>query len=85
MCSSPIAEEGLLPHSLPPRANRWHYVRSLTPSFSVSFWWGARMGLARVDAGCRAQEMSPGLAGGASAASAGDEVIDPHPRFQAVY
>ena len=23
----------------------WHYVRSLEPSFSVSFWWGARMGL----------------------------------------
>ena len=23
----------------------WHYVRSLSPSFSVSFWWGARMAL----------------------------------------
>ena len=23
----------------------WHYVRSLEPSFSVSFWWGAKMGL----------------------------------------
>ena len=23
----------------------WHYVRSLEVSFSVSFWWGARMGL----------------------------------------
>ena len=25
----------------------WHYVRSLEPSFSVSFWWGAKMGLVR--------------------------------------
>ena len=23
----------------------WHYVRSLQTSFSVSFWWGAKMGL----------------------------------------
>eukprot|EP00966_Prymnesium_polylepis_P136936 3164119-Prymnesium_polylepis.1 len=23
----------------------WHYVRSLETSFSVSFWWGAKMGL----------------------------------------
>ena len=23
----------------------WHYVRSLEPSVSVSFWWGARMAL----------------------------------------
>ena len=23
----------------------WHYVRSLEPSISVSFWWGAKMGL----------------------------------------
>jgi lysine-specific demethylase 8 len=21
----------------------WHYVRSLSPSFSISFWWGARL------------------------------------------
>ena len=25
----------------------WHYVRSLSPAFSVSFMWGARMGLRR--------------------------------------
>ena len=29
----------------------WHYVRSLEPSFSVSFWWGARMGLVSKDDG----------------------------------
>ena len=26
--------------------HHWHYVRSLSASCSVSFWWGARMGLA---------------------------------------
>ena len=25
----------------------WHYVRGLEPSFSVSFWWGAKMALAK--------------------------------------
>ena len=30
----------------------WHYVRSLETSFSVSFWWGAKMGLrTRADGG----------------------------------
>ena len=29
----------------------WHYVRSLETSFSASFWWGARMGLARAPDG----------------------------------
>jgi len=29
----------------------WHYVRSLSLSFSVSFWWGAKMGLRRTAAG----------------------------------
>ena len=28
----------------------WHYVRSLSPSRSVSFWWGAKMAL-RTDDG----------------------------------
>jgi lysine-specific demethylase 8 len=27
--------------------HHWHYVRSLELSFSVSFWWGAKMGLRR--------------------------------------
>jgi len=39
---------------------RWHYVRSLTPSFSVSFWWGARMGLAQVDASEAVEERCSG-------------------------
>lgn len=77
--------QGLSPHSRPPRAHRWHYVRSLTPSFSVSFWWGARMGLARVDAACR-QEKGTGPAGGAAAAYDGDEqAVYSHPQFRAVY
>jgi hypothetical protein len=25
----------------------WHYVRSLSTSFSVSYWWGAKMGLVK--------------------------------------
>lgn len=29
----------------------WHYVRSLEPSASVSFWWGARMALTLSDEG----------------------------------
>uniref|UniRef100_A0A2P2L7T1 Transcription factor n=2 Tax=Rhizophora mucronata TaxID=61149 RepID=A0A2P2L7T1_RHIMU len=32
-----ILEEGEMLY-IPPRW--WHYVRSLTTSFSVSFWWG---------------------------------------------
>mmetsp|Transcript_655 Transcript_655/g.1865 ORF Transcript_655/g.1865 Transcript_655/m.1865 type:complete len:179 (+) Transcript_655:166-702(+) len=36
----------------------WHYVRSLTPSFSVSFWWGARMGLAKVNVKKRSRSFS---------------------------
>lgn len=66
----------------------WHYVRSLTPSFSVSFWWGARMGLVRVDGESRHEAGAKAAVGrGAAVVPNGDEAAHPHPhpRFQAVY
>jgi lysine-specific demethylase 8 len=33
-------------------AGHWHYVRSLETSFSVSFWWGAKMALSLRADGC---------------------------------
>jgi len=70
----------------------WHYVRSLTPSFSVSFWWGARMGLAPVDA-IEAGELRVGRGGGGGASSSGATPPAASgggggveaPRYQAVY